>query len=564
MLNIITIYGFILLFGVILFLERKQKRIEISSENTVVSSDKYFNPIFIIIIFLIFNAVAYFVCREFLIADNIFTREFGFFLNVLDNLKNNIYPNVNFYYPYGIFPLALYRIFDLVIRNPILALVGSKVLLDIIAVFLIVGLLKTLKNDRIISVLLLVVTSGIQILFFSPGALHNSPIRYLILLMPLILLLKFFDNKKIVYLILFLLSPIISYLVAPETGLIAFVYIIMALLAVSFDQEILGGLKEKKKYLLILSAAFITLILIFHNNLFFFVKNSYEYASAIASGLIAYNLPPVYPIIISLIKNKSYDGVVQLSWNIMFYAYLIPLSVLVSYSLNFLVKIFKEKRVAVLEFSVLSLTFFALSYLLKTLGGFVGISYESLTLFFVIIAFVIISKKYSGWDLKISKYILIAYVAILFIPWSYFLYKYQIAKRGDYHPFYDSRSDTYLSFTDNYLVSIKSLISLSENIKSSKKIFLFTDEAPGMYYLIGRPNYTRYLNPGFVFSENTRKELLDDLKKNNFDYIFITKRESNYLSSENSKKTLESIDDYLKKNYQENDNDLYYKVLIRK
>lgn len=564
MLNIIVVYGFIFLFGVILFFIKKLKGEEAKSSNIVALEDEFLNLGLVAIVFLAVSIIIWCLFGKLLIVDNNFTREFGFFLNVLDNLKINIYPNINFYYPYGVLPVAIYYFFDLIIKNPITALVSTKIFLDLIAVLMIVYLFKLLRSKRNIYFLLLIAISGFQILFFSPGALHNSPIRYLILLLPLILLLKFLEKKNIFYFLFFLFSPIISYLVGPETGLVAIVFTAIMLLVIFIDKDIYAILKERKIYLAVSIIPFLFLIWIFHKDLFLLLRNSYQYAGSITSGLASYGLPAVFPIIFFMIKTKSLNGIVQLSWNIMFYAYFFLLSVLVSYSLSCIFRFFKERKVLSNDLIIVSLTFFALAYLLKSLGGFVGISYESLTIFFVIMAFIKISKEYSGWDLKISKYILILYIAVLLLPWGYFLYKLQIAKRGDYLPFYDKRTNINLIFSNNYLVSIKSLVNLTQNIDKNKKIFLFTDDAPGMYYLVGRPNYTRYLNPGFVFSENTRNELLDDLKINNFDYIFIAKREVDYFSYERSKKTLEFIDDYLKNNYVENNNDQYYKILTKK
>lgn len=561
-LSIAVIYGFILTAGFVLHggaEDSKQDDISDGREGGNINLSK---GVIFLLIFSAIYLITWKVLGPLLISDNNFMREFGFFLNVTDNIEMHLLPNISYYYPYGLAPIYLGYLLKSILGRPIIALVSLKVVLDLLAAFLGYYLLKVLGRWRTSDKwLYLFMLAGLQVIFFAPGSLHATPLRYLILLLPLIAAIKYLDKKSSLVLTWLVLSPVACYMVSPETGLVSVAFLVILSFTFYFGGVLNDEfIRDKKNYLPLL---FILLVVIVSSTIAKeVIANSFQYARSITAGLVKTELPPVFPIIGQMMAGRNLNNLVLLVENLMFYLFLFPLSVLLAYSLRFLKSVYKNKEIAINGLAVASLCFFALAYLLKSLGGFVSLSYQSLTLFFVLIAFLLL--KPGGWEVKCSKYILIAYVSILLIPWAYFYYIYTLKNKDSYHNYYDQRSAANIGFTQGYLSEVEGLKELTGGLLDSDKVFLLTDNAPGLYYLIDRPNYTRYLNPGFVYSDETRNELLADVDKNKFDYIVISKKPEDFINPKFSELLLIMVDNYMKNKYKldgENDNYKIYKKI---
>lgn len=550
LMNAFIIYGYIITNGLTLFFFNR-KSLEAGNkegEGGAVSKKKiclFFAGFFLVSLF------ALIAVGKMLIVDGNFMREFGVFLSVLENVKNGLVLNMDFYYPYGALPIFILYLLDFV-SNPVYALFSVKIFLDLFVFALLYFLLRELKEARIfLKTAIVFAVSGMQLFFFNPGSLHASPLRYLVLLLPLFFLLRFINNKRFVYFHLFLASPILCFLISPETGLISFVYALLSLL-VLLDKKFQDFDKRKLAFSFWV-AVFIFASIFANKTIWLFIKNSFQYTRSITEGLVSTQLPQIFSLL-------SGGDVIRLAWNVMFYLYLIPLAVLVFYCMSVVVKFFRTREIAARDFAILSLCFFALAYLFKGLGGMVGMSYESLTLFFVLLAFFLL--PISSWLIKASRYILIIYVIVLLLPWAYFSAKYQFDRR-QYLEYHDPQSGMDLLFSEEYAKKIEALKKIESGIGSQEKILLIADDAPGLYYLIGRPNHTHYINPGFVFSEETRKEFLTDLLQNHFNYIIISNSKTDYIDIRNTEKMLNHLAPFLA-DYRVKSDDEHYKVLIKK
>ncbi|MEI8361138.1 MAG: hypothetical protein WCG01_03355, partial [bacterium] len=481
-------------------------------------------------------------------------------LNVLDNIKYGKIINIDFYYPYGVFLMYVYYLISLVIFNPIMSLIIAKALLDLVSMALLYLLLNLVKKSNSY-LLYIILIAGIPVYVFSIGSLHASPIRYLILILPLIFYLRLTDKKDLLSYFFLIASPVVCYLMGPETGLISVAFVLLLLIGMSYDKTILE-LKSKSRIDFIALNVFIIFLFSFLNfTCSNFIKNSFQYASSIADGLVVSSLPQVLPYLKAILVTRSLDGASQLYVNAMFYSYFFPLGVLLSYSLVFVLEFIKYRKIEKFKIVVISLTFFALAYLFKALSGLASTGYESLTLIFVITAFYLLLSKYVNKYLVISKYILIIYVVPQLVLFSYFMIKTHLLNYDRYGHVYDYRSDLNLSFSDAYSEYVKSLFKFTSQIKKDEKVFIFSDEGPGSYYLINRPNYTHYLNTGFIYSNHTREILLADIKSNKFLYILIAKNKGNYINYDNSVKTLEYICPYINEHYKLINEDDYFKVM---
>lgn len=487
------------------------------------------------------------------------TRELGHFLGVIENMNAGLWPNVSYPYLYGVLPVYLSFALTKIIYNYFFALFFAKILLDLGALYLIYYLFKDYVK-KIHQLLLLIILSCFQVFFLSPGSLHASPIRYLILLAPLLFIVKYKKTNNKYYLYLYAASPFVLFLMSPEVGLISFVYSILLigllfyenfrrnLILVSVIQTILIGL----------------IVAIPATSKFFY--NSIYYARSVVGGIISYKLPVVINLLKNAYQGRSFDGVSELVINSLFYVYLIPLSVLLFVCIKYYIQVLREKRALFTnEIMILSLSFFAFLYFFKALGGYVTTAYQSLTLIFIIIAFTILNQKYSRMAvIKYSWLVLLFYAMLNSLLNFYFFGQTATILKG-LPDCIDPRSRTVVKCTNKERNFMEDLRIFASDFAVNEKILVLSDNSPGISYFINKPNYTTMLFPPYMaYNDKLRGDLASQLIDEKIKYLILPLMDNEFIFPERRDGLKNFIDDNLGEHYRElkkNDTYIVYELI---
>src|SRR3989344_4105323 len=313
LLNPIIIYGFIISCALALKLMLPDRSSE-NQELELVNAEKNNFPFFLSIagLFVLISSLTIIFLEPFLLSYVNFTREFGVFLGVLENIYHGLLPNIHFSFLYGVFPVYLSFIISKITGNFVIALFASKILLDIFALFLICYLFKIL-NKSWKWPLILIIISGSQLFILSPGSLHASPLRYLSLLVPLILIILSIKNK-FWYFNLFLLSPFVLFFISPETGLLSLCYVWIMTLLFLIDSEKKKLILSQKLFPASLVHLFIILSIFIYGPFRDFFYNSFIHAKGIINGIVVYNLPSFFEPLKLMIEN-NFDNITSFILN---------------------------------------------------------------------------------------------------------------------------------------------------------------------------------------------------------------------------------------------------------
>ncbi len=458
-----------------------------------------------------------------LIGETGFMREQGLFWGSIVSIQHGLWPNVHFYFPYGFLPIVCAWGLTFLFGNSVIATLILKIALDSLALFFVWLTLRMAKVNTwnryffiVWSIILF------QSLFFSPASIHGTLLRPLSALLPLLFAALALEYRSSIFFILSQVSPIFVFLISPETGIVAEA-LALILWGILWYAEKTKGIVTNKKWIIFAWYALLG-VCFFYSPLTPFFKNSFQYARSVVGGLVEYNLPIFWPLLKKILMTHSLDGAGKLVFSGLFYLYLFPLSIFSFWAIKWLLSFIKTKHLTVFELVLFSFIMLALGYFFKSLGGATGYAYESLTLVFVLPAayLLFIENRNDPFHLMVVG-IVGLYGLVGVLVWAFFFYRFDVHSTTRTERWRDSHSQVSFFFPPETVALINAFQESVSELPTSAKILIVSEDAPGLYYIANRPNYSRFANPLFVFSTSTRQELLSDIQQQNYDAIFFFK-----------------------------------------
>lgn len=564
--NIITIYGFVGASALTLFFWQPHPGIGLVASNRDESSRPSVKYLMVGILVAIYLAVNLFLTRVIggaLLGGGSLMRELGVFLSSITSWKAGLVPNLDFYFPYGLAPIGIAFLLSKLSFSIFWSVIITKFLLDSFALILIFYIIKVNTNFRqaiffTASYLIL----AAQPFFFSAGSLNGSVFRHVALLLPLAFFLAFLRTQKFSAYFFAALSAVFCFFVSPETGLVAAAYFLLAsfwLLYLFKDQA------AQRQIMMGLSLFFLLgAIPLLNNTSARFFKNSFQYAGSILDGLVSYHLPQFFGFIKDIAVTHKLTHPSLIIENSLFYALYIPIVILTWYAVMLFFQACRKRTISSVDFSIISLAVISLGYLFKAIGGAVSLGYQSNIIIFLLIAFLLLFNYYKNWLMLLSISIMFIYIFNGLFFGVYFFNKYVLGNESRMVNLIEKNSKIVLHFPLDLAVKIATTEKIVGKLKKEQKVILISDDAPGLYFLLDKPNFTHFINTGFIFSSNTRSIFMDDIIKADAFMIIYFKDEFQPISENNKKLLLKTINPYLSERYYISTDDVMFTVYTKK
>ena len=549
--NIITIYGFIGASALTLFFRHPFPivRLVVAGDRpTTHPHVRYLLFGFLIIFYLLINLFIVHFFGDTTLGGAGFMRELSVFLSSLTSWRAGLLPNLDFYFPYGLAPLGIAFLLSKFSISIFWSVIIAKFLLDIFALILVFYIVKVNTSFRhafLLTIFYLI--TAIQTLFFASGSLNATVFRYIVLLLPLAFFLSFIKTQRLSTYFFAALSAVFCFFISPETGMVATVYFLLVsfwLLYLFKDQV---GWHQITRGLALLSLLGIIPLLNKTSETFF--KNSFQYAGSILDGLVSYRLPRFFGFIKDVLATFKLDHPSLIIENGLFYILFVPIVILMWHAIMLFFQACRKKNVSSVDFSIISLTVLLLGYLLKAIGGAASMGYQSTVIIFLLIGFLLLFNYYKNWSVLFSTSIIFIYIFHSLFFNIYFLNKYVIVGKDQMADVVDKDSEIVIRLPPELAMKIKATEKIVGSLRKEQKVVLISDDSPGLYFLLDKPNLTHFINTGFIFSSSTRSIFLDDIIKLDVFMIIYFKDELQPISDVNKKLLFRAINPYLGDRY---------------
>lgn len=549
--NIITIYGFIGASALTLFFRHPFPVVRLAVVDNKSSSHPFLRYLFVgflVFIYLIMNLFIAHFFGDTVLGGGGFMRELSVFLSALTSWRAGLVPNLDFYFPYGLVPIGVAFLLSKFSFSVFWSVIIAKFLLDsfaLVLVFYIVKVNTTFRQAFFLTAFYLI--SAMQTLFFAAGSLNGSVFRYIVLLLPLAFFLSFIKTQKLSAYFFAALSTVFCFFISPETGLVAAAYFLLASfwLLYLFKEQIGRRQIARGMVLFFLLGA----ILLLNDTFQRFFKNSFQYAGSILGGLVSYRLPRFFGFIKDILVTSRLEHPSLIIENGLFYILFIPIIILMWHAIMLFFRACKNKIVSGHDFSIISLAIILLGYLFKAIGGAASMGYQFNIIIFLLIGFILLFNYYYNWSILLSASIIFIYIFNGLFFNLYFLNKYVIGSKNQMVDVVDKDSKIVLRLPAGLVEKIKATEKIVLKLKKEQKVVLISDDAPGLYFLLDKPNLTHFVNTGFIFSSSTRLIFLDDIVKLDAFMIIYFKDEFQPMSDINKKLLFRTINPYLGDHY---------------